>query len=137
MDEIWKDIKGYENKYQISNKGRVRNLTYKRQKVPKVLKPFSTYRGYYRVSLFRNNRRKDVFIHRLVALTFIPNPNNYPVINHKNGNKSDNRIENLEWCTQSENVKHAYNTGLRKKYFGANHWNYKTGKYVKKLKVEK
>lgn len=70
--------------------------------------------GYIRIHIVINGIAKQVAIHRLIALTFIPNDSNLPQVNHKNGIKTDNRMENLEWCSQSENMKHAYNTGLQK-----------------------
>lgn len=129
--EAWKDVVGYEGLYQVSNTGKVRSLNYKRQNKTKILKSFKTYRGYYRVSLIKDKKKKDVFIHRLVAKAFLAGMPEKTYINHKNGNKADNRLTNLEWCTQSENINHAYDTGLKKKYFGKRHWNYKNGKYVK------
>lgn len=100
--EIFKDIPGYEGLYQVSNLGRIKSLyNYKRDGnnilVPKIK------RGYYQVGLRKNGIRKWHNIHRLIAQTFISNPNNYPVVNHKNEDKLDNRIENLEWCTISYN----------------------------------
>lgn len=121
MQEIWKDIKEYEGCYQVSNMGRVRSLT---RKVPtfngyritkgKLLKPLKTNRNYFRVCLKQNQKNKYISIHRLVAETFLNNPNNYPVINHIDGDTANNTVTNLEWCTQSHNVKEAYRIGLAK-----------------------
>lgn len=92
--EQWKIIKDYPN-YSVSNYGRVRNdLTCK------ILKQNLNSSGYYRVSL----KRKHLFVHRLVAIAFIDNPNNYPVVNHLDEDKTNNSVSNLEWCTQSHNV---------------------------------
>lgn len=101
-------IKGYEGKYLISKCGDVYSLRSK-----KVLKPFVNEKGYSVVELWNNYNRRSAKVHRLVAETFIPNPNCRTEINHKDGNKGNNRAENLEWCTRSENLKHAYALGLR------------------------
>lgn len=107
MEEIWKDVKGYEGLYQVSNMGRVRSL---RRNI--ILKSQIT-RGYKRVALCTNNIPKLYSVHRLVANAFIPNPNNYPCINHKDENKANNCISNLEWCTQEYNLN--YGTGIAKR----------------------
>ena len=121
MQEIWKDIKNYEGIYQVSNLGRVRSLTRKvktfnglRTTKGQLLKPLKTNRNYFRVDLKQNQKDKYISIHRLVAEAFIPNPNNYPVINHIDGDTSNNKIDNLEWCTQSHNIKEAYRVGRAK-----------------------
>ena len=117
MKEIWKDIYGYENKYQISNKGNVKSLCLyvKTVKVnrEKLLKFFLDIRGYQIVTLSKNSKLKHFRIHKLVAEAFINNINNKPYINHKDGIKTNNRIGNLEWVTQSENEKHAFRIGLK------------------------
>lgn len=104
--EIWKDISGFPG-YQVSNLGRVKS---KRQ----ALKPIfnKTYKdvGYYRVKLSGGNIR---YIHRLVAIAFLPNPDNKPTVNHKDSNKANNAASNLEWATVSENNQHAYDNGKR------------------------
>ena len=111
QDEVWKDVVGYEGLYRISNQGTVCRL-YKNGKVnfmtPRILN------GYWRVKLCNGNTQKEYFLHRLIAQAFIPNPDNKPEINHINGIKTDNRIENLEWVTRSENAIHATKTGLLK-----------------------
>ena len=113
--EIWKDIKGYEGKYQVSNFGNVRSLMYHNAKGIKrisLLKPATDGSGYFRCALSKNNILTTFKVHRLVAQAFIPNPNNYPQINHIDGNKKNNRVENLEWCTNSMNQIHAYSNNL-------------------------
>lgn len=103
MQEVWKDIDGYEGKYQVSNLGRVKSLNYNRTGEEKLLKPLENKCGYVRVVLYKDRRAKNYLIHRLVAETFIPNPNNYPIINHKDENKQNNKVKNLEWCTYEYN----------------------------------
>ena len=97
MEEIWKDIEGYPN-YMVSNMGRVKSLNYHRTGREKILKPHKKRDGYLEVCLFKNGKRKYCLVHRLVAEAFIPNPNNLPFINHKSEIKSQNNVENLEYC---------------------------------------
>ena len=113
MQEIWKDIKGYQGLYQVSNLGRIKSI-----KRNIFLKAHTNSKGYLVVSLSKNNSLSTYRIHRLVAETFIPNLENKPQVNHINGIKSDNRIDNLEWCTNSENQKHAFKNGLQKSVVG-------------------
>ena len=119
--EIWKDIPNYEGFYQVSNLGRIRSLNHsvltglknskEVVKRGKIIKP-NLCRGYEKITLSKNNKRVSKQVHRLVAEAFIPNPDNKPQINHINGIKIDNKIENLEWCTSKENVNHAIKTNL-------------------------
>lgn len=97
MNEIWKDIKDYPN-YQVSNLGRVRN------KKGSIRKTKLKKDGYISITLCKNGEHKTFLVHRLVATAFIPNPNNYTIINHINEDKTDNRAENLEWCTAKYNI---------------------------------
>lgn len=113
MNEIWKDIPNYEGLYQASNLGRIKSLKRKGAK-EKILKGFYDEFGYLRVALCKNNEIKKYKVHRLIAITFISNPNNYKQVNHDNGIKDDNRVENLEWCTPSYNTKHSYINNLNK-----------------------
>ena len=102
--EEWRDIAGYEGVYQVSNLGRVKSLNYGRTGKEKCLEPWGNGGGYLQVSL-RNNGKKDTpSIHRLVACTFIPNPNNLPEVNHKDENKENNNVSNLEWCDAKYNT---------------------------------
>lgn len=103
MQEVWKAIKGYAN-YQISNLGNVRkiNKDYRCAKY-KPLKPKLEKNGYLRICLSKNSLKNYYNIHRLVAEAFIPNPNNFPIINHKDENRSNNNVNNLEWCTYKYN----------------------------------
>ena len=105
MEEIWKDIEGYEDLYQVSNLGRVKSLNYRQTKREKILIPIkNNYYGYLYVMLYKNNNRKFLKIHRLVANTFIDNPNNYTQINHIDECKENNNVNNLEWCDNKYNT---------------------------------
>ena len=107
MEEIWRDIKGYEGLYQVSNLGNVKSLHYNKTKIPKLLRIYKNSNndsGYYLTSLNKNGIRKNFFIHRLVAEAFISNPNNLPCVNHIDEDKSNNKVDNLEWCSYKYNV---------------------------------
>ena len=106
--EIWADIVGYEGHYQISTFGRVKSFYRGKQR---ILAPFIDKDGYFQIALGRGKKFK---IHRLVATAFIPNPDDKPQINHIDGNKMNNHVNNLEWCTNRENQNHALQTGLIK-----------------------
>ena len=109
MEEIiWKDIPGYEGLYKININGDILSLHSKKEKLIKS----GINKGYKRVLLCKNKKHKNCLVHRLVAITFIPNIYNYPQINHKNENKLDNNVSNLEWCTAQYNAK--YGTRLKR-----------------------
>lgn len=129
--EKWKDIPEFENKYQASNLGRIRSLNYEGHKgIVKELKIHERKDGYLQVGLNIGKVHKKYLVHRLIAKAFIPHIDKYQIVNHKNGNKTDNRVDNLEWCNCSQNVKHAYENNLHKKYFGkANHNSKKVYQY--------
>lgn len=119
--EVWKQIIGYNNTYYVSNYGNIKSKG-KIGKLPtggnfkikeKILKPSITNWGYQRVVLQLNGIRKHVKVHRLVALYFLENPENKPEVNHKDGNKLNNHVDNLEWVTPKENEQHAYLLGLK------------------------
>ena len=103
MEEIWKDIKGYEGLYQVSNYGNVKSLNYRNTGKEKLLKSVQYNTGYLCVGLY-NKPNKLYLIHRLVAEAFIPNPDNLPCVNHKDEDKTNNHVNNLEWCTQLYNI---------------------------------
>ena len=119
MIEIWKDIKGVEGKYEISSLGRVMSIKRKGTRGG-ILNIHKSINGYLRVCLWIDDGVKTLSLSRLIAQAFIPNPENKPEVNHINGIKTDNRIENLEWCTRDENQKHAYKIGLRSHYGESN-----------------
>lgn len=118
--EVWKDIKGYEGLYQVSNLGQVKSLNYNHTGKEKIRKLDISNKGYKCILLVKNGKKKKKTIHRLVAETFISNPKNKPQVNHIDGNKENNCVANLEWTTNSENEKHAYNNNLKHKLFGKN-----------------
>lgn len=112
MEEIWKDISGFEGLYQVSNLGRIKS-TFREGTKGGIIKQF-VINHYLKVNLHKQGKSHFIYTHRLVALAFVPNPENKPQINHINGRKHDNRSVNLEWVTSAENLEHALNTGLRK-----------------------
>ena len=115
MEEIWKDIKGYENIYQISNLGNVKALYRNNKNVyskEHYIKCEWCYNGYGRVTLTKDKKVKRFLVHRLVAMAFIPNPYSKPCVNHIDGNKRNNNVNNLEWCSYRENTIHAIENNL-------------------------
>lgn len=116
--EIWKEFpyKGFP-KYKVSNYGRVFS-----EKSGDVLKLVTHHKGYLKTQIYYMGKTKGFFVHRLVALAFIENPNDYSQVNHINGIKSDNSVGNLEWCSQSMNMKHARTNGLMNSPKGEDHY---------------
>lgn len=128
-DEEWRDVVGYEGSYIVSNKGSIKSLDRYvkngvhgkiliKSKTPKI---YVQKQGYHMVRFSIGSHQKLVFVHRVVAQSFIPNPDDKKTVNHKNGIKSDNRVENLEWASQRENNLHAFKTGLQKPRKGISH----------------
>lgn len=131
--EIWKNIKGYETMYQVSNLGRVKSLARIRvcsngNKLPikeRILQGHTDTKGYIQVELKTAQSRNIKCVHRLVAEAFIENPENKEQVNHIDGNKKNNCVDNLEWCTCTENIRHAWANGLHNAFHGEEHPNSK------------
>lgn len=135
MIEVWKSIIGYETLYEISNFGRVKSLArYVSNSTKnggrkldfikeKILKTRIAKNGYYIVALSKNGKGKKYYLHRLIAIHFIDNPNQYPVINHKNCDQLNNNLENLEWVTQQRNIEHGFD--MDRNFHGKKHYNAK------------
>ena len=103
MNEEWRDIKDYKNLYQVSSLGRVKSLGNDKKRKEKILKPFKNNKGYLQIFLCKENKRKGMLVHRLVCEAFLKNPYNLPDVNHRNEDKQDNRLENLEYCDKRYN----------------------------------
>jgi hypothetical protein len=113
MKEIYKPIPNFK-KYHASNFGNIKTFNWKGSKKEAIMKPCKNADGYLKTILINDNGRYcSILVHRIIAITFIENISNKPHINHINGKKDDNRIENLEWCTHSENISHAFKIGLQ------------------------
>ena len=120
-EEKWRDIPDYEGLYQASSYGRIkasaRTINYQNGKIvqrkERIMSLIKGYGEYLTIGLCKNKKRHLCYVHRLIAITFIPNPSNLPYINHKDENKYNNKVDNLEWCTQSYNTK--YNNAMRRR----------------------
>ena len=110
--ETWRPIVGHEDRYEVSSSGNVRNIITGRQ-----LKAHLSVNGYYRVVLYSNSGVKTCPVHRLVAGSFLPNPENLPVVNHIDSNPKNNDVENLEWCTYKHNTQHSFAVGRKSRGF--------------------
>lgn len=115
MKEEWRIISGTDGMYEVSNTGKIRSNNYLNTGRVQELKLSHDGWGYLRVRIIRNGKRRTQKVHRLVAEAFIPNPDNLPQVNHLDGVHDNNNADNLEWCTASRNVKHAYDSGLKEK----------------------
>lgn len=125
MEEIWKDIPGYDGYYQVSNLGRIKSLprckpTDKRKSHNNIRKPKLAANGYFKINLSKDSKVKWYGLHRLVAMAFIPNPKNFPVVNHKDENPQNNCVDNLEWCTVQYNCNYGTARERQKKTRAAN-----------------
>lgn len=129
MECVWKDIAGYDGLYQVSSSGKVKRLSGFQSKNERVLKEINNGNGYMGVSLCKGSKPVRVYIHRLVAQAFIPNPENKPQVNHIDGNRGNNELSNIEWVTSSENHHHKYDilkrNATNKGRFGILHWSSK------------
>lgn len=133
MTEIWKDIQGYEGFYQISNLGNVKSLErvvdkgngILQHRKERIMNKRESVDGYYIAKLNVNKKSTSIAIHILVARHFIDNPNNYPEVNHKDCNRKNNQVDNLEWCTHQQNVEHSKQLGHYKTKSGCDNPNYK------------
>lgn len=129
MEEIWKEVPNFNGIYFASNTGIVKSVDHlckakngkQRTQIGRILKPSICKKGYFQISLSLNGVRLHTSIHRAVALAFIPNPNNLPQVNHKDGNKLNNNLNNLEWCTNQENQVHAVKNNLVNHNYGERH----------------
>lgn len=125
MGDVWVDIPGFEGIYVISNNLIIMSLPKKGvhpgRKAGNVITPVLGWGGYLTVALRKNKKMVRIYLHRIVALAFIPNPEGKPILNHKNSIRTDNSVSNLEWCTYSENNAHSHRTGRQVVYRGEKH----------------
>lgn len=121
-EEIWKDVVGWEDRYEVSNLGNVKSKSYMKctanmhgpmsfMTKPKPMKQVMNESGYWTIDLRKDKKRATGIVHRLVAGAFVPNPDSLPIVNHMDSDRVNNRWDNLEWCTQQHNVQHSYDSG--------------------------
>ena len=131
MEEVWKDVKGYEGLYQVSNLGNVKSLNYRGHKGHEhILMPKTNNNGRLWVLLYKHGKAKPTLIHRIVGIAFIKNPDNLPQINHKDENPKNNMANNLEWCTLEYNLMYTYKRHSEKYHVSE----IKRGAYAKRAK---
>lgn len=133
-NETWKPIEGTDGKYEVSNTGKVRSLNYLGHGSTRELSLAKDQKGYLRVRVFKNGHGTMCKVHREVAKAFIPNPGNKPEVNHRDGNKENNHVDNLEWAASGENAAHAYRTGLKEK---TREWCRQMGSTIGRTNLEK
>lgn len=138
MQEIWKDIPGYEGYYQASDLGRIRSVSRKlcngKGKRGKIITAIPDCNGYYRIFLYKDRKKQRYMVHRLIAYSFIDNPSGYTMINHKDEDKSNNSVSNLEWCDCKYNINYGSRT---KRASGDNTKNSKlTSEIIKKIRKQ-
>lgn len=138
MEEVWRDIDGYNGEYQVSNLGRVMSCNPYAHKEPKLMSIQRHNHGYRTVGLSRNGATRQTLVHRLVATAFIPNPDGYGFVNHKDENKANNRVDNLEWCTKAYNSNYSLNLHPERKreygkFFGTHRYKGKPERHREKV----
>ena len=111
--ETWKKIAGYEGMYEVSDQGRIKSLNYNHSGTEKILKSGKKRDGYLLVCLYKDGQRKFLLVHRLVAESFIPNPNNLETVNHKDEVKTNNAASNIEWMTRADNKRYSANKAVQ------------------------
>lgn len=119
MIEVWREIEGTDGRYEVSNTGKIRSNNYKNSDRVQELKPAKDKKGYLRTVITIDGKAKTIKVHREIAKAFLPNPNNLPQVNHKDGNKENNHVTNLEWINNIDNAHHAIEHGLFKNSFKA------------------